>query len=172
MYSRQEARDAGEEDEAALGRGPGDTHHERQVGDEAVRHAEDRGSQGPGPAAGVPPLAPGDCLGRLGGARLDTRMTGGDQLDRRTPAAPAASLRRLRLAVQPLPDLGVLALVRRDRLHLGVCLLGAVHRLLVALDRLDHVAHGTRPEQPSQGDDDPDPGARTAGGRHRGSKLP
>ena len=68
-------------------------------------------------------------------------------------------------AVEPAPDLGVLALVGRDRRDLGRGLPG-VGVLLVALEGLDEVADGACPEDPGQADDQsgPEAGPGRAGG--------
>ena len=61
------------------------------------------------------------------------------------------------------PDLGVLALVGRDRGDLGRRL-GVVEVLLVALEGLDEVGHGPRPEHAGEQDDHPDPASGALGG--------
>ena len=79
---------------------------------------------------------------------------------------PAAACR----VAQPLPDLGVLALVGGDRVDLGRCLRG-VGVLLVALQRLDQVADGVRPEQPGDEHDGADAQSRAARLGHGRAEL-
>ena len=69
-------------------------------------------------------------------------------------------------ALEPLPDLGVLALVGGDRGGLRGTALRVVGVLLVALERLDQLGDGGRPEQARGQDDEPDAHPRPAGRRH------
>ncbi len=159
----------GEQDEPALVRRAGDAHDERQVGDEAVRDAEDDGPQRSRARAAVPALGRGDRSAaaiRPGG---DGRVLACGDDARRAVARPvvrAAAPAGCRLAVQALPDLGVLALVGGDRLDLRLRLLGLVDRLLVALERLHEVGHGPGAQDPRGKDDEPDPEAWLPGRRH------
>src|SRR5207249_3880149 len=71
---------------------------------------------------------------------------------------------------QPFPDLGMLALVRRDRCDLGGCL-RVVGRFLVTLERLHEIGHSVRPEHSGDGDDEPNPQPRRVGRRHIDAQL-
>jgi hypothetical protein len=71
---------------------------------------------------------------------------------------------RLQLA----PDLGMLALVGRDRRRLR-CQLVGIGLFLVALEGEDHVGDGARAEQPREADDQPDSRPRPAEWRYVGA---
>ena len=89
-----------------------------------------------------------------------------------TPSRPGSLDLADRLAgLQAVPDHGVLALVGGDRGDLRRSALGAVRLLLVALERLDQLRDGRRPEQPGGQDDEPDPDPRAAGRRDVGAEV-
>ena len=84
-----------------------------------------------------------------------------------TPSRPGSRHEAHLLAgLEPFPDDRVLALVGGDGGRLGRRVLGAVGRLLVALECLDEVGHGRRPEQPGGEDDEPDAHPGPVGRRH------
>ena len=124
--------------------GAGHAHDEGEIRDEPVGRAEDGRPEGPGAAGAVPLLAGRDVAGLGVHAGPGGRHAG-------RCSAPA----------QPLPDLGVLSLVGGDRRDLGRRL-GVVELLLVALERLDHVAHGMRAESAGEEEDRPDAQPRPA----------
>ena len=143
---------------AGRGERTGDAHDEREVADQAVRHPEDHRPQRPRLARPMPSLAAPRSRPARPRRRWPSRRDG-------RFCAPAASTARAaavtalvgcpprRVAFgQALPDLGVLALVRRDRLDLGRDLAG-VDLLLVALEGLDQVAHRVRTEHAGEDDD-------------------
>ena len=106
---------------------------------------------------------------RIGGCSLAV-----DDLGRRGRRGHDAvgGLRLVALApVEPLPDLGVLALVGGDGVDLRVGLLLLVDVDLVALERLDELRDRLRPEDPRRQDDEPDPDARPGGGGHGRAQL-
>ena len=86
--AREQARDPGQQDEVRLARGARDAHHQRQVGHQAVRDAEDDRPQRPGAGAPVPALGAGD---RVRGPRPGRRRpTGAPTRSRGRPRRRAA----------------------------------------------------------------------------------
>ena len=148
----------GEQDEARVARdGAGDAHDQRQVADQPVAHAEDdRAQRARATARAVPRLAAG---------RPRRRSAPGGRWPRRRgrvahAARPARrALRRSQITACSRSSAAIAA-------DLGRGVLGAVRRLLVALERLDEVGDGRGPEQAGGEDDEPDAHPRPAGRRH------
>ena len=113
-------------------------------------------------------------VGGLRRARLDARMpAGGDELDRRPPAAPAA-----------VPSRAFASPSRRFQISACSRSSAAIASTAGCVSWASYTASSspstalTRsltarvPNSAGEHDDEPDPGARTAGGRHGGSQLP